>query len=504
MNSIETIDPNLSRRAFLSASGALVITFALPAELGHAASFGATTRPAVKPTQLDSYITIESDGTVVGYYGKIDGGQGLETAMAQMIAEEIDVPYERVRIVMGDTALTVDMGGATADTGISQGGMMLRGMAAEARRLMIEMASKSLNIPAEQLTVTDGVVHAVGDASKRISYAELIGGNYFGTQVEWNGKLSSSLVVKGKAPLKKPEQFKIIGQSLPRRDLPDKVFGRKEFVNDVKLPGMVHARMIRPEIAGAVPVSVDEASVKHIPGVQVVWIKDLLAVVAEKEWNAVKAARELKVKWSESKPNFPGHEKLFDYIRTAQVAKRDIEHEDPGVDDTFKKAARVMESEYEHPTQSHAAMGPACSVADVRPDSATVWSSTQKPYDSSRSVAELVGLPRDKVRCIWMFGTGSYGRCGAGDATADAAVLSKHLGKPVRVQYMRHEGLAWDPKGTATINRSRIGLDASGKVIAYENMSRAFSRNDCATREARACDTLAGHLLEARRKRLQS
>ncbi len=485
----------LNRRAFLATSGALVVTLAAPADWAQAATETAATRPPLKGDKLSSYITIDADGTVVAYYGKIDGGQGLETSIAQMVAEEIDVPFERVRVVMGDSGLTLDMGGASAAIGVSHGGMMLRRTAAEARRLLIEMASQKLGVPADTLTVTDGVVHGVADATKRVSYAELIGGRYFDSTIKWNGKTSSQLQVETTAPLKKPAEFKVIGRSYRRRDLPGKVFGTLEMVNDVRLPGMLHARMIRPAVAGAVPVKVDETSIKDIPGAKVVWIKDLLAVVAEKEWNAVKAAKALKVTWSDSHPNFPGHDKLHEHIRKAPVIKRGIQRENGNVEEGLKQAVRVIEGEYEFPTQSHASMGPACAVADVRNGEATIWTSTQKPYDSAHCVAELLGLPREKVRAIWKFGTGSYGRNDQGDATADAAVLSQHLGRPVRVQYMRHEGLGWDPKGTAAVNRGRAGLDAAGKVIAYDYMSKAFSRTDTNTRESRAADVLAGHLL---------
>ena len=485
----------LSRRAFLNSTGALVITLAAPADWTEASAKDAATRPPLKGDQLSSYITIDADGTVVAYYGKIDGGQGLGTAIAQMVAEEIDVAYERVRVIMGDSALTLDMGGSSAAIGVSHGGTMLRRTAAETRRLLIEMASEKLGVPTGQLTVTDGVVHAAADRTKRVSYAELIGGRYLDKTVKWNGRLSNRLAVEVPAPLKKPADFKIIGKSLPRRDLPGKVFGTLEMVNDVRLPGMLHARMVRPTVAGAVPVKVDEGSIKDIPGARVVWIKDLLAVVAEKEWNAVKAARTLKVTWSDSKPNFPDHERLFEHVRKAPIVKREIQRQNGNFDEGIKQAVRVIEGDYEYPTQSHASMGPACAVAHVRDGEATIWTSTQKPYDSAYCVAELLGLPKEKVRAIWMFGTGSYGRNEQGDATADAAVLSKHLGRPVRVQYMRHEGLAWDPKGTASINRSRAGLDANGKVIAYENISKAFSRLDNNTRETRAADVLAGQLL---------
>ena len=481
----------INRRAFLAASGALVVGFVL--ETG---ALGAeSVKPSLTPDQLDSYLAVEPDGTVVVFYGRIDGGQGLETSIAQMVAEEIDVPFGRVRMIISDTARTVNMGGASGALGISRSGMHLRSCAAEARRLLVAMAEKPLGVPAERLTVTDGVVHVSDDASKKISYAELIGGRYFNAHLNWNGKLGNELDVSGQAKLKQPADFKVIGKSPRRKDLPLKVFGRLDMVADVKLPGMLHARMIRPKVAGAAPVSVDEKSVADIPGAQVVWIKNFLAVVAPKEWNAVRAAEKLRVTWSESTPHFPGHDRLHEHIRKAPVLKRTIQAKAGSFDDGIKQAVRVIEGEYEYPTQSHASTGPACALADVKEGEATVWTSTQKPHYARDGIANLLGLPVEKVRAIWMFGTGSYGRNDQGDATADAALLSQHLGKPVRVQYMRYEGLAWDPKGTASVNRSRAGLDASGKIIAYENISKAFSRLNTATNEGRAAHVLAGHLL---------
>ncbi len=419
------------------------------------------------------------------------------------MAEEIDVPWEMVRVVMGDTGVTVDMGGATAGNGIRQGGIIMRQTAAEARRLLIEMAGKQLSLSPAELTVTDGIVHSIGHPERRISYAELIGGHDLGALVAWRG-LAQQLTVKVEAPLKKPSQFKVIGKPMPRRDIGGKVFGTLEQCSDVRLPGMLHARTIRPPVAGAVPVKIAEDSIAHIPGAHVVWIKDFVAVVAEKEWNAVKAAQTLEVVWSHVKPNFPGHENLFDYIRQAPVVARSSDSGMTGpaaprmvgsVEDGFKRAVTILEAEYEYPTQSHASMGPASAVADVQADRATVWTSTQKPHDCAAGIAELLHLPLQNVRAIWMFGTGGYARDGQGDATADAALLSKHLGRPVRVMYSRNEALAWDPKGTATVNRSRVGLDASGKIVAYENISKAFSMEDCNTREQHPADTLAGMAL---------
>jgi CO/xanthine dehydrogenase Mo-binding subunit len=492
--SIEPATTPLTRRAFLAASGALIVALTNPIDKADAAA-AVSKKPPLTPDQLDSYLAVEPDGSVVAFYGRIDGGQGLETSIAQMVAEELDVPFERVRMVISDTARTVNMGGASGALGISRSGMHLRSCAAEARRLLLAMAEKPLGVPSNRLTVSDGVIHALDDPAKNISYAELIGGRYFDAHLDWNGKYGNELTVAGRAKLKEPGAFKVIGTSIRRKDLPLKVFAKLDMVADVRLPGMVHARMIRPKVAGAVPVSVDESSIADIPGAQVVWIKNLLAVVAPKEWNVVRAAERLKVTWSTSHPNFPGHEGLHDHIRNAPVLKRTIQAENGSVENGLREAVRIIEGEYEYPTQSHASTGPACGVADVGDGEATVWTSTQKPHYARDGIAELLGLSPEKVRAIWMFGTGSYGRNDQGDATADAAVLSQHLRKPVRVQYMRYEGLAWDPKGTASVNRSRAGLDVSGKVIAYENISKAFSRLDTATNEGRAAHVLAGHLL---------
>lgn len=485
-----------TRRAFLAASGALIVGL----EFGRAnadAIQAASVKPPLTPDQLDSWLAVEPDGMVTIFYGRIDGGQGLEISIAQMVAEELDVPFGQVRMVISDTARTVNMGGASGALGVSRSGMQFRQCAAEVRRLLLIAAGEQLALAPDRLTVTGGVVHAVSDPAQKISYAELIGGRYFASQLEWNGKYGNELTVSGHAKLKSPAEFKVIGQSIRRKDLPKKVFGTLDMVADVRLPGMLHARMIRPDVAGAIPVSVDENSISGIPGAQVVWIRNLLAVVAPKEWNAVRAAQKLKVIWSDSQPHFPGHERLHEHIRSAPVIKREIQTENGNVDEGLKQAVRIIEGEYEYPTQSHASTGPGCGLADVRDDGATVWTSTQKPHYARDGIAELTGLPKDKVRVIWIYGTGSYGRNDQGDATADAAVLSQHLKRPVRVQYMRYEGLAWDPKGTASVNRSRAGIDADGRVIAYENISKAFSRLDTATNEGSPSYVLAGHLLGA-------
>jgi len=486
---------NVNRRAFIAASGALVIGYTVgPGKLS-AAEAGSADKPPLTPDELDSYLEIAPDGMVSVLYGRIDGGQGLQTSIAQMVAEELDVDYSQVRMVMSDTARTVNMGGASGALGVSRSGMYLRSCAAEARRLLVGQAAIVLEIPADDLIVNNGVIRSQSASNKTISYADLIGGKYFNSKVNWNGGYGNGLLVSGEAMLKSPSEFKIIGTSIPREDLPLKVFAELDMVGDIRVPDMLHGRMIRPTIAGAVPVAVDEASIADIPDAQIVWIKDLLGVVAPKEWNAVRAARQLRVTWSESQPNFPGHDNLHEHIRNAPIIAQANPVEVGSVENGLQQAVRIIEGEYEYPTHSHASNGPGCGLADVRVDGATIWTSTQKPHYAQEGIADLLGIPVESVRVIWVHGTGSYGRNDQGDATADAAVLSQHLGRPVRVQYMRHEGTGWDPKGTATVNRSRVGLDVSGKVIAYENISKAFSRQNTGTREARAADVLAGHLL---------
>jgi CO/xanthine dehydrogenase Mo-binding subunit len=498
----------LSRRTFLTTTGAFAVALATPAEFSRAAEAlrpdRLTQRPGIDPSKLSSYISIDANGIVTGYYGKIDGGQGLWTTMSQMIAEEIDVPFERVQLVMGDTGRTVDMGGATAGNAVRQAGPIMRQTAAEARRVLVEMASRSLGIPAADLTVTDGVVHAKADATKRISYAQLIGGRQFDHAIKFEGQ-AQDLEVTVPAPLKQASEFKVIGKPHPRRDMAGKVFGTLEQCTDIRLPNMLHARMIRPQVAGAVPVTVDESSIANIPGARVARVGNILAVVAEKEWNAVRAARALRVTWSQSSPNFPGHDNLQAYIRNAPASANSA---GPNVDGggrgrqtttdievPLRAAARVMEAEYFYPTQSHASMGPACGVADVRDGRATVWTSTQKPYDCQNCVSELLEIPIENVRAIWIWGTAGYARNDQGDAVADAAVLSKHLGRPVRVQYSRQESLGWDPKGPAIMTRQRAGLNAQNQIVAYEHFSKGFSRDDCNTREQYAADVLAGQIL---------
>lgn len=482
-----------SRREFLLGSGALVVAASTPWASGTAhAQAGAAGKPALAPGELDSWVAIHPDGRATAYFGKVDLGQGLDVAIAQIVAEELDLEFDKVHVIMGDTATCLNQGGASSALGIQTGAKPLRNAAAEARRILLDMASRQLGTAADRLAVADGVISSLDDRSRAVSYAELIGGKYFNSKVEWNKQVGNQMDVKGVAKPKQPSEYKVVGKSFPRRDVAAKVFGTHPFVTEVSVPGMLHARVIRTPHAGSVPHQVDVGSIAAVAGARVIHEKNFLAVVADKEWDAVRAAQLLKVRWSEPKNPFPSFEKVYDHIRSAPTVTREQSPPKGDVAAAFKDAARVVEAEYEWPFQSHASMGPGCAVVDARPDRATLWTGTQKPHYARDGVARLLGLPPEKVHGIWVIGPGSYGRNDAGDAALDAALLSKLTGRPVRVQGMRHDGTAWDPKAPASIHRARAALDASGKVLAYEFVSRGFSRVEIESNESKPSESLAG------------
>ena len=486
-----------SRRSLIKAGGTLVVSVGMPVGLGTVLAvnraFAQGTRPPLVPDQLSSYIAVNADGSVSAFFGKMDMGQGLYVSIGQIVAEELDVPFDRVNVLMADTRTSVNQGGASGSTGIQRGGVQMRAAAAEARRVLVEMAAGKLGVPAGELTVTDGVAHARGDAGRKASYAELIGGRYFNVQLAWNKQIGNNLYAPGQAKPKDPKEHKIVGQPIKRADVAPKVFCQEPFVTDVRIAGMVHARMIRPPVAGASIVSVDESSIKDIAGARVVRENNFLAVIADKEWDAVKAYRTLKVEWSNAAPPFPSQAELYDHIRRAAVRKREDVKPVGDIDQAFRAAARVVEAEYEWPFQSHACMGPACAVVEIKDGHTTCWSGSQKPHFVRDGIAATLGLPVDKVDCIWVVGPGSYGRNDADDCAMDAAVLAKAAGRPVRLQYMREQGTGWDPKGPASIHRARAAIDAAGNVVAYEFASKGFSRLDVMTNGSKPEDTLAGH-----------
>ena len=486
----------LSRREFLLTSGALVVSTSM--SLGASSVFAQTGAAAPppqfpSPDQLDSWIAILPDGTAEAFFGKMDMGQGLEVAIAQIVAEELDVAVEHVTVRMGDTATSCNQGGASGSTGVSLGAKPLRNAAAEARRILVERAAGVLKVPADKLIVANGVVAVADTPASSVSYADLIGGKHFAASVEWNKQVGNFMDVKGQARPKPSSDYQLVGKSVPRRDVAGKIFGTADYVTDIRVPGMLHARMIRPPTGGSTIASVNADSIKNA---RVVREGEFLAVVAEREWDAIEAARTLDVKWTPHDVDpYPGADGLHDHIRDATVVKREETTKKGDTESAFKSAARIIEAEYHWPLQSHASMGPACAVADVKSGEATIWTGSQKPHSTRDGVAKLLGLPSEKVRGVWVMGPGSYGRNDAGDAAMDAAYLSKLTGRPVRVQGMRSDGTAWDPKGAACVHRARAGLDASGKVIAYEFIVKGLSRVNVMFNESDPRDCLAGMTL---------
>jgi len=480
----------LTRREFLKTSGALVVSFAAPPLTGALAQVAAG-KPALVPTELDSWIAVLPDGRVQAFFGKMDMGQGLEVVIAQIVADELDVACDKVDVLMGDTGTSCNQGGASGSTGVSNGGRLLRSAAAEARRLLLESGSKRLGVPAEQLRVEEGII--LSQDGRKVAYSELVGAKYFHHPVEWNKQVGNAMDIKVQAKPKTPQEYRVVGKSFARRDVAWKVYGTDRFVTDVRVKGMLHARVIRPPRAACKVRGVDEASIRSIRGARVVREKDFVAVVAPREWDAVRAAQRLKVDWHALDGAFPAMDQLHEHIRSAKVVKREEPVKKGDLAAAFSApGVRIVEAQYEWPFQSHASMGPGCAVADARADRCTVWTGSQKPHFVRDGVARLLGMAPEKVRAIWVAGPGSYGRNDAGDAALDSAFLSKATGKPVRVQGMRADGTAWDPKGPACVHRARAAIDASGKVIGYEFVAKGFSRQHIATNESDPADSLVG------------
>jgi CO/xanthine dehydrogenase Mo-binding subunit len=298
--------------------------------------------------------------------------------------------------------------------------------------------------------------------------------------------------------------YQVVGKPVARKDITGKVMATTEYCVHVKLPGMLHARIVRPPVAGSVPAAVDASSIAGITGAQVVQDGDFLAVVASDEWAAIRASRELKVRWSEVAPPFPAEQALFDHIRNAPVVADNAvanfgarQAYDPApVLAAISAAPRKVEAEYEVAFQSHARMAPSIGVADVGNDSATIYADVQKPHDTRIGIAKLLGLPPESVRVIWKPGAGSYGRSDADEAAFEAALLSQRLRQPVRVQWMRHEGHGWDPKAPAAVLNCKAGIAADGSIAGWYFRARGFSGWDVNFNASDPKDTLVGQLTD--------
>jgi nicotinate dehydrogenase subunit B len=447
---------NLSRRDFLKTSGALIVTFSLAPE-----STLAQRLDGASSNQLDGWLAINADGTVTAYTGKCELGHGLYTAQTQLVAEELSVPFDRVKLIQCDTALTPDQGttsGAQSHpTNFNQGALALAG--ATAREALFEMASKRFGVAADQLTVKDGVINVKADTAKKVTYAELVDGKKF------------NLTLNNRAKRKSPSDWTILGTPVPRIEIPAMSTGQFEYVHNVRLPGMLHGQVVRPPTYGSTLVSVDENSVKGFAGiVKVVVKKDFVGVVAEKPWQAMQAANKLKVTWSPGSA-LPKQNEIHDYLRNKKPVRDTYLVNSKDVDEKLGQTAKVIKATYHYPYQMHGSFGTSCAVADVQAGKATIYSPTQAVYPLRSTAAMLLGMQQENVHIIFRMGSGCYGINGADTVSYDAALLSQAVGKPVRAQLTRKDEMAWENYGLAFVIDQRAGVDKDGTIIVWDHES---------------------------------
>ncbi|TMA12789.1 MAG: xanthine dehydrogenase family protein molybdopterin-binding subunit [Deltaproteobacteria bacterium] len=469
-------DITLSRRQFLKGTGALIVSFSVARPVGKVlAQSNRLPSGELDPTALDSWLAIGQDGSVTVFTSKVDLGTGVETALAQIVAEELDIPFKRIKMEVGDTTKTIDQASTVGSRTIERGGPQLRQAAAAARQALLKLASERLGASVEQLTVTDGVVSAIGNSSNKVSYGQLIGGKRFNVTVTATGT-GWDMKVAPEIKAKDPKDYKIVGTSVPRVELPPKLTGEFTYTQDFRVPGMLHGRVVRPPLVNSKPTNIDESSVKNIPGlIKVVQDGNFVGVVAKTEWAAIQAAKALKVTWSEPSTKMPANaDALFAHIKDTKSFRDQVAVNKGNPDTALSQASKKYEATYRWPFQLHGALGPSCAVADVRKDRATVWTGTQGPFRTRGAVAQLLGLKEQQVRVIYVEGSGCYGRFSTDDAPEDAAVMSRAVGKPVRVQWMREDEHAWEPKGPAQLEMVRAGVDAQGKITAWDFMDRGF------------------------------
>ena len=452
------VKKEFSRRDFLKASGALVVSFGAASAMAPlaAAQGPFETHPShIDPAKLDSWLAVASDGTVTAYTGKCDFGQGMLTVQTQLVAEELCVPINKVRIIQCDTSVTPDQGttSGSQSTPTNFNRQNLAQAAATAREALIGMAARKLGSPADQLTVEDGVISS--RSGKRISYEELIGGKRFDITLNFAAKRRS------------PAEWKVLGKPVPSLDLVALMTGTFEFVHNVHVPGMVHGRVVRPPETGATVAHVDEKSIAQIRGlIKVVVRNNFVGVVAEKQWQAARGAELLKVTWKPG-PGLPAQKDFYESMRR-QPSRDVMLVNSKDVDEKLKAAAHILKATYSHPYQAHGSIGSSCAVADVQANRATVWSATQSVYPTQHGVSTLLGLPLDSVRVIFVRGAGCYGINAADTVSYDAALLSQAVHRPVRVQLTRHDEFISENYGSACVIEQQVGIDASGAIAAWD------------------------------------
>ena len=457
---------NLTRRQFGRAAGALVLAFRLAPHLAGAQE-PKLPGSLANNRMLDAWLRINADGSATIFTGKVELGQGISTALLQIAAEELDLPIARVAMISGDTAQTPDEGYTAGSQSIENGGTAIRLACAEARALLVDAAAKRLELPADALTVSEGVIAA--SDGRKLAYGELAAG------------LDLHREVAATAPLKPLPEQKIVSRSVPRRDIPAKVTGGAAYVQDIRLPGMVHGRVVRPPRYGARLDSVDDAAARAIPGVAAV-VRDgsFLGVVTEREEQAVKARDALirSAKWSGGS-ELPDPARLHEQLMALPIQSSVVSEKQTSA----SPATQTLEATYTRPYMAHASIGPSCAVAEFKNGALTVWTHSQGVFPLKRDLGKALKLDADAVRCVHAEGSGCYGHNGADDVALDAALLARAVpGRPVRVQWMRDDEFAWEPYGSAMLARAKASLDTKGRIVdwVYEVWSNTHSTRPAA------------------------
>jgi len=447
-----------TRREFIRSGGALIVGFSLGDVLRAQAPVPQATARSLDLKQVDTWLAIHADNTATVYIGFAELGQGASTALLQVAGEELDLDMSQMKTVPLDTTVSPNQGGTYSSAAINRGSPQVRSAAAEARRALLQLASTRLNAPVDQLTVTRGMVSVAGSPQRSVAYGDLLGDKRFNVEVS------------GSAPMKAAGGYRLVATSPPRNDMPDKVSGRYAYMQHVRLPNMLHGRVIRPSGQSALGVTpkamlVDEASIRGIPA-RVLRRGDFIGVVAEREWDAVRAARALTVEW-EIRAALPGTPQLHERMRGDATQDR-VVTERGDVEAAFAAAPHVVKQLGRGPYQAHAAFGPNCAVADVRADRAVVISPTQDIYGTRTMLTRLLNLPVERIQVRYQEGASNYGHGCQDDVTQAAAILSQMAGAPVRVQFMRADEHGWDNYGPAHVGEVRAAADAQGRIVAYE------------------------------------
>jgi nicotinate dehydrogenase subunit B len=445
----------LDRRRVLAGGGALIVSFSLGDALAQDASAPTAPPPPALPGSLkgapllDSWIRIDADGSITVFTGKAELGQGFKTAFQQIAAEELDVPFKSLKVVTADTDRTANEGYTSGSQSMQNSGTAIQNAAAQVRQLLVAEAARRLDSPAESFRTENGSV--ISQDGHRFSYGDLVAENMLHVQAQ------------PKSKLKDPATFKVMGQPIQRVDIPAKVTGGAAYVQDMRLSGMVHARVVRPPSYGAQLADCDTSTVEKLPGVvKVVRDGNFLAVVASKEFWAIKAMAALSsaAKWKET-ASLPKQNDLLRVLTTLPSQDSTIfERSDPSV-----TGQKTIEATFTRPYQAHGSIGPSCAVAQLADGTMTVWTHTQGVYPDRQGIAEMLRMPPANVRCIHVEGSGCYGHNGADDAAADAALIARALpGTPVRVQWTREQEHAWEPFGPAMVTRLKASLDGNGAI----------------------------------------